>query len=45
MLYILQARLNAFLLQQIAPEKADFVKERGSREQTLNARQIIEKAR
>ena len=45
MLYILQARLNAFLSPQIAPEQAGFVKGRGTREQILNARQLIEKAR
>lgn len=45
MLYILQARLNAFLVHQIAPEQAGFVKGRGTREQILNARQLIEKAR
>lgn len=45
MLYILQARLQAFLLHQIAPEQAGFVKGRGTREQILNARQLIEKAR
>ncbi|KAF2903425.1 hypothetical protein ILUMI_02765 [Ignelater luminosus] len=45
MLYILQARLQAFLTQQIALEQAGFVKGRGTREQILNARQLIEKAR
>ncbi|KAF2881254.1 hypothetical protein ILUMI_24921 [Ignelater luminosus] len=45
MLYILQARLQAFLTHQIAPEQAGFVKGRGTREQILNARQLIEKAR
>ena len=45
MLYILQARLSAFLTPQIAPEQAGFVKGRGTREQILNARQLIEKAR
>jgi hypothetical protein len=45
MLYILQARLNAFLHCEIAPEQAGFVKGRGTREQILNARQLIEKAR
>ena len=45
MLYILQARLNAFLRHQIAPEQAGFVKGRGTREQILNVRQLIEKAR
>ena len=44
MLYILQARLSAFLTPQIAPEQAGFVKGRGTREQILNARQLIEKA-
>ncbi|KAF2888298.1 hypothetical protein ILUMI_17875 [Ignelater luminosus] len=45
MLYILQARLQAFLTHQIAPEQAGFVKGRGTREQILNGRQLIEKAR
>lgn len=45
MLYILQARLNAFLHCEIAPEQAGFVKGRGTSEQILNARQLIEKAR
>jgi len=45
MLYILQAQLNAFLQHQIAPEQAGFVKGRSTREQILNARQLIEKAR
>lgn len=45
MLYILQVRLFAFLTHQIAPEQAGFVKERGIREQILNTRQLIEKAR
>lgn len=45
MLYILQARLQAFLAHQIGPEQAGFVKGRGAREQILNARQLIEKTR
>ncbi|KAF2895164.1 hypothetical protein ILUMI_11011 [Ignelater luminosus] len=45
MLYILQARLQAFLTHQIAPEQAGFVKGRGTWEQILNTRQLIEKAR
>ena len=45
MLYVLQARLNAFIDHQIAEEQAGFVKGRGTREQILNARQLIEKAR
>ncbi|KAF2888470.1 hypothetical protein ILUMI_17704 [Ignelater luminosus] len=44
MLYILQARLQAFLTHQIAPEQVEFVKGRGTSEQILNARQLIEKA-
>ncbi|KAF2886007.1 hypothetical protein ILUMI_20166 [Ignelater luminosus] len=42
---IIQARLQAFLTHQIASEQATFVKGRGTREQILNARQLIEKAR
>ncbi|KAF2884414.1 hypothetical protein ILUMI_21793 [Ignelater luminosus] len=45
MLYILQARLQTFLTHQIAPEQAGFVNGRGTREQILNAKQLIEKAR
>ncbi|KAF2902555.1 hypothetical protein ILUMI_03630 [Ignelater luminosus] len=45
MLYILQARLQAFLTHQIASEQAGFVKGLDTREQILNARQLIEKAR
>lgn len=45
MLYILQTRLASFLTHQIAPEQAGFVKGRGTREQILNVRQLIEKAR
>lgn len=45
MLYVLQARLNAFIQHQIAPEQVEFVRGRGTREQILNARQLIEKAR
>ncbi|KAF2903600.1 hypothetical protein ILUMI_02587 [Ignelater luminosus] len=43
-LYILQARLQAFLTHQIALEQVGFVKGRGTWEQILNARQLIEKA-
>lgn len=45
MLYILQARLESFISRQIAPEQAGFVKGRGAREQILNIRQLVEKAR
>lgn len=45
MLYILQSRLESFIGWQISPEQAGFVKGRGTREQILNLRQIVEKAR
>lgn len=44
MLYILHSCLDS-ISPQISPEQADFVKNRGTREQILNLRQIIEKAR
>lgn len=43
LLNILNARLRAFLDWQIPQEQAGFVKERGTREQILNLRLIIEK--
>ncbi|KAI8441389.1 hypothetical protein MSG28_015004 [Choristoneura fumiferana] len=45
MLHIINTRLSAYLSRQIAPEQAGFVKGRGTREQILILRQIIEKAR
>ncbi|MFR6994919.1 RNA-directed DNA polymerase, partial [Streptococcus pneumoniae] len=45
LLYIIQSRLESFLNHQISAEQAGFVKGRGTREQILNLRQIIEKAR
>ncbi|KMQ91585.1 craniofacial development protein 2-like protein [Lasius niger] len=45
MLHIIQSRLQPFTTWQIAPEQAGFVKGRGTREQILNLRQLIEKAR
>lgn len=45
LLYILQSRLESFIGWQISPAQAGFVKGRGTREQILNLRQIIEKAR
>lgn len=45
MFHIIQSRLQAFTTWQIAPEQAGFVKGRGAREQILNLRQLIEKAR
>lgn len=45
MLHIIQSRLRPFAEWQIAPEQAGFVKGRGTREQILNLRQLIEKAR
>ncbi|KAA5650649.1 reverse transcriptase family protein, partial [Pseudomonas aeruginosa] len=45
MLHIINTRLSAYLSREIAPEQAGFVKGRGTREQILILRQIIEKAR
>lgn len=45
MLYILQSRLDGFIRWQISTEQAVFIKGRGAREQILNLRQIVEKAR
>ncbi|VEN52761.1 unnamed protein product [Callosobruchus maculatus] len=45
LLYILQSRLEGFIGWQISQAQAGFVKGRGTREQILNLRQIIEKAR
>lgn len=45
MLYILQTRLEPYTTWQIPQEQAGFVKGRGTREQILNIRQLIEKAR
>jgi exonuclease III len=44
-LYVVNERLKSFLLPEIAEEQAGFVAGRGTREQILNIRQIIEKAR
>lgn len=44
-LYILRSRLEHYLLWQISPEQAGFTRGRGTREQILNIRQIIEKSR
>ncbi|KAH1023693.1 hypothetical protein HUJ05_003300 [Dendroctonus ponderosae] len=41
----IQLRLQAFAASQIAPDQAGFLKGRGTREQILNLRQLIEKAR
>lgn len=43
LLYIINARLRSYLDWQIPQEQAGFVKERGTREQILNLRLIIEK--
>jgi len=43
MLYIIQERLKSYLCPQIAPEKAGFMPSRGTREQIMNIRQMIEK--
>ncbi|KAI8433901.1 hypothetical protein MSG28_015827 [Choristoneura fumiferana] len=45
LLHILHQRLNSFISKEIAPEQAGFVKGRGTREQILIVRQIIEKAK
>lgn len=45
MLNIIRSRLQHLTLHQIAPEQAGFVKNRGTREQILNVRMVIEKAR
>ncbi|PZC84789.1 hypothetical protein B5X24_HaOG203779 [Helicoverpa armigera] len=45
MLHIINERLKAYLSREIAPEQAGFVKGKGTREQILIVRQIIEKAR
>lgn len=45
MLKVLNSRLKAFLERQIPPEQAGFVPGRGTREQILNVRQIVEKSR
>ncbi|KAL0901105.1 hypothetical protein ABMA27_006427 [Loxostege sticticalis] len=45
MLHIINERLKAYLSREIAPEQAGFVKVKGTREQILIVRQIIEKAR
>lgn len=43
MLYILQERLRPYLLPQISEEQAGFRPGRGTRDQLLNVRQMIEK--
>lgn len=43
MLNIIQERLKPFILPQIPPEQAGFVPGRGTRDQILNIRQMIEK--
>ncbi|XP_037872901.1 LINE-1 retrotransposable element ORF2 protein [Bombyx mori] len=45
LLHIINKRLESFISRQIAKEQAGFVKGRGTREQILNIRQLIEKAR
>lgn len=45
MLSIIHERLKSYLEWQIPPEQAGFVRGRGTREQILNLRQIIEKCR
>ena len=45
LLHTLNERLKSFLSKEIAPEQAGFVKGKGTREQILTVRQIIEKAR
>ena len=45
LLHIIHERLKPFLLPQLAEEQAGFVPGKGTREQILNTRQIVEKAR
>jgi hypothetical protein len=45
LLYVTNERLKTFLQSQISQEQAGFVPGRGTREQILNLRQIIEKGR
>lgn len=45
LLHVINRRLNYFLSRQIPEEQAGFVKGKGTREQILNVRQIIEKSR
>lgn len=45
LLHILNERLKNFLSKEIAPEQAGFVNGKGTREQILTLRQIIEKSR
>ncbi|KAA5657335.1 reverse transcriptase family protein, partial [Pseudomonas aeruginosa] len=45
LLYILNNRIRYYLDEQIPQEQAGFVKGRGTREQILNVRQLIEKGR
>ncbi|KAL0812036.1 hypothetical protein ABMA28_009430 [Loxostege sticticalis] len=44
-LHILNERLKSYLSKEVAPEQAGFVKGKGTREQILIVRQIIEKSR
>lgn len=45
MLQVIHERLKSYLLPEIPQEQAGFVPGRGTREQILNVRQIIEKSR
>ncbi|CAH2108374.1 unnamed protein product [Euphydryas editha] len=45
MLYVINERLKTFLQWQIPEEQAGFVRGRGTREQIVNVRQLIEKSR
>ena len=45
LLHILNERLKSYLSREIAPEQAGFVKGKGTREQILIVRQVVEKAR
>ncbi|KAA5653529.1 hypothetical protein F3G64_36185, partial [Pseudomonas aeruginosa] len=45
MLYVINGRLQSYIQWQIPSEQAGFVKGRGTREQIVNVRQIIEKSR
>lgn len=45
MLYVINGRLQAYLQHQIPSEQGNFVRGRGTREQIVNIRQMVEKSR